>query len=130
MDVRTRQFIRNRAAHRCEYCSLHQDHEPFFRFHVEHIVARQHGGGDVPENLALACHHCNRHKGTNLTGVDPDTGNVTRLFHPRQDRWSGHFSREGDWIRGLTSVGRTTVELLRMNAAPRRELRALFEAGG
>src|SRR5437016_3905081 len=39
------------------------------RFHVEHIVARQHGGSDTVENLALACPECNRHKGTNLTGI-------------------------------------------------------------
>ena len=32
---------------------------PFFAYHVGHIVARQHGGTDESENLALACYHCN-----------------------------------------------------------------------
>src|SRR4051794_18394911 len=31
--------------------------------HVEHIVARQHGGADDPDNLALACNRCNASKG-------------------------------------------------------------------
>jgi hypothetical protein len=31
------------------------------------------GGSDDPDNLALACHHCNLHKGPNLAGVDPRT---------------------------------------------------------
>jgi hypothetical protein len=45
------QTIRERAGYRCEYCSLPQDAEPFFAYHVEHIVARQHGGGDDSGNL-------------------------------------------------------------------------------
>src|SRR6202035_5587940 len=45
--------------HPCEYCLLPQDAEPFFAYHVEHIVARQHGRSDDHENLALACYHCN-----------------------------------------------------------------------
>ena len=63
MDERLRQTVRERAAYRCEYCSLPQDAEPFFAYHVEHVVARQHGGTDDSGNLALACYHCNAHKG-------------------------------------------------------------------
>ena len=54
MDERLRQTVRERADHRCEYCCLPQDAEPFFAYHVKHIVARQHGGSDDNENLALA----------------------------------------------------------------------------
>jgi hypothetical protein len=45
-------------------------------------VAQQHHGGSDEVNLALACHFCNRHKGPNLTGIDPTTGELTRLFNP------------------------------------------------
>jgi len=38
-----------------EYCRLRQEHEEESPFHVEHIVAQQHGGTDDGENLALAC---------------------------------------------------------------------------
>ena len=59
--------------------------------HVEHIVAKQHGGHDHLDNLALACHRCNLRKGTNLTGIDPLGGDMVGLFHPRRDRLAEHF---------------------------------------
>jgi hypothetical protein len=92
-------------------------------YHVEHIVATQHGGSDAAGNLAFACNHCNLIKGPNLTSVDPDTGKVTALFNPRTASWDKHFRRKGDSIRGRTSIGRATVFLLKMNAPHRAELR-------
>ncbi len=55
MDAATREFVRKRAGNRCEYCQLPQDAAPFFTFHIEHVRARQHPGGDEVENLAVAC---------------------------------------------------------------------------
>jgi hypothetical protein len=97
---------------------------------VEHILARQHGGQDTLENLALACHRCNVRKGPNLTGLDPETGGLTRLFHPRQDAWPAHFAFDRGQIAGLTAIGRTTARLLQMNTPDRIELRLdLMTAG-
>jgi hypothetical protein len=90
---------------------------------IEHIVARQHGGSDDTENLALACHRCNLHKGPNLSGIDPMTGAVEVLFHPRRDRWPGQFMYRGPYIQGLTPSGRATVEVLALNDPRRLELR-------
>ena len=125
MDEGLRQFIRGRANHSCEYCRMPQEAEPFFTYHVEHIVARQHGGGDEDGNLALACYYCNAHKGPNLSGLDPESGALVRLFHPRQDQWDEHFERNGVIIVGRTAIGRATVGLLKMNAADRRRIREL-----
>jgi hypothetical protein len=116
MDAATSQLLRQRAGQRCEYCRLAQEHSAL-RFHIEHVIAHQHGGPDDPENLALACLECNYQKGPNLSGVDPDTGKVTRLFHPRRDLWERHFARDGARIVGKTPVG-TTVWLLEMNGRP------------
>ncbi len=130
MSKHLRQKVWERAQGRCEYCLLKQEHEPFIPLQLEHITARQHLGGDDLDNLAMACLLCNSHKGPNLTGLDPDTGFVTRLFHPRQDLWSAHFRREGALIIGCTDVGRTTVWLLQMNDVERLELRHfLLERG-
>ena len=115
--------MRERAGSRCEYCTLPQSAEPFFAFHIEHIVARQHGGGDEPENLALACYHCNARKGPNLTALDPATAAVVPLFHPRREDWAAHFAPNGSLIEGITPTGRATVALLKMNAPDRRRLR-------
>ena len=92
-------------------------------FHVEHTTARQHEGKDTEKNLALACHHCNLHKGTNLSGLVPHPGELTRLFHPRLDDWNEHFTRQGGEIIGLSAIGRTTVSLLKMNEDGRLQLR-------
>lgn len=84
-------------------------------FHVDHITARQHGGLTVLENLALACLHCNRHKGPNLAGADPNTGELIRLFHPRMDDWSERFEWTGAILGGRTAIGRVTVQVLAIN---------------
>lgn len=124
MDGALRQLVAERAAARYEYCRMQQDREPFYRFHVEHIIPRQHGGKDDEGNLALACQHCNLHKGPNLSGIDPDTGSITPLFHPRQQAWDDHFALKDAAVRGLTPIGRATVVVLAMNAPIRLELRA------
>src|SRR5580704_7528229 len=123
MDPSIRDLVRRRAAYACEYCHIPQQATPLIPFHVEHIVSKQHGGSDDPEGLALACDRCNAYKGPNLSSIDPDTGAVTRLFNPREDRWSDHFvSREG-YISGVTPTGRAAVRLLNMNAPRRVQLR-------
>ncbi len=123
MNEATRSFVRQRAANRCEYCQTHQDDSPLASHHIEHIRPIKHGGDDHPDNLALACIDCNLHKGANLTGIDPRSGSITPLFHPREQSWHDHFRWEGLQILGLTDVGRTTVQVLRMNSEEQMELR-------
>jgi len=101
------------------------DWEPFFPYHIEHIIARQHGGSDERDNLAFSCHHCNFIKGPNLTSIDPDTGDVVELINPRKQNWKEHFRYDSGRIVGLTDTGRTTVFLLQMNAPHRVELRSV-----
>jgi hypothetical protein len=130
MDAARRQIVRQRANHRCEYCRLPQAAAPFFAFHIEHVRARQHGGGDDPYNLALACPDCNRFKGPNLSGIDPDSGQMVPLFNPRAHLWEEHFAFRGVRVIGLTPVGRVTVALLNMNEEARVEMRAELRKHG
>jgi hypothetical protein len=123
MNAELRRLVRERAGDCCEYCGISQQEEGWSRFHVEHIVARQHKGGDSPDNLCLCCQYCNLHKGPNLSGVDPVTGVITRLFHPRQDVWDEHFIATGLEVIGRTAPGRATVEVLAMNSPKRIEFR-------
>jgi len=110
-----RDLVRQQAEFRCEYCGLPEQGVPLVTFHLEHIIPRQHGGGDEPDNRALACPWCNRAKGPNLSGIDPDTQALVPLFHPRQQAWPEHFAFAGAHIIGLTPVGRATVRVLAMN---------------
>jgi 5-methylcytosine-specific restriction endonuclease McrA len=123
MDAATRGQVRSRAENRCEYCRLLQDALPVATFHIEHITPKQHGGTDDLSNLALACFHCNQHKGPNLAGIDPQTAQIIPLFDPRTQLWHEHFAVQGTEIIGLTPTGRTTVRVLAMNADVQKQLR-------
>jgi 5-methylcytosine-specific restriction endonuclease McrA len=123
MNTATRALVRQRADNRCEYCQIHQDDSPLAALHIEHIRPLKHGGSDDESNLCLACIDCNLHKGSNLTGVDPNTELVTLLFHPRTQRWNEHFQWDGIHLVGLTDVGRATIRVLCMNSDEQLELR-------
>jgi hypothetical protein len=122
INAETRHLVRQRAKDRCEYCLLAEEWSQISH-HIEHIVAKQHGGMDELANLALACHRCNLRKGPNLTGIDPLTGEVAPLFHPRLDHWSDHFRFENVQVEGITATGRATVQVLALNDARRLDLR-------
>jgi hypothetical protein len=129
MDDRLREQVWRRAASRCEYCQMPQEFIDASH-QVDHVIAEKHRGATTLENLALACFHCNNHKGPNIAGVDPATGQVTPLFHPRHDRWEDHFKWHGPTLAGLTPIGRTTVEVLEINLRHRvAHRRALIEEG-
>jgi hypothetical protein len=102
------------AQGRCEYCHFPETAAEL-PFHVDHIIAEKHRGPTVSSNLAWACFSCNLHKGPNIAGLDPETGQLKRLFHPRTDRWTDHFEWAGVFMRGKTAVGRTTVTVLALN---------------
>ncbi len=115
--------VRDRAGGRCEYCLVHED--DLFEVHeADHIIAEQHGGQTTADNLAFACWDCNRRKGPNISSVDPETGEVIRLFDPRRDRWAEHFRLEGFRIVAVTAIGRATLMLLRLNSPQRLTMRA------
>jgi 5-methylcytosine-specific restriction endonuclease McrA len=119
MTAALHRLVRWRADNRCEYCRLHQDEAAFARFHIEHITAKQHGGSNRADNLALACHRCNSFKGPNLSGIDQLTKKIVPLFHPRRQQWARHFLWRGARVVGLSRTGRATIAVLNMNE-PRR----------
>jgi hypothetical protein len=122
MDALMAQEVRERADRRCEYCHL-PDRLHDIPFEIDHAVAQKHHGTTVSSNLVYSCLHCNRHKGTDLAGLDPKTKRLTRLFNPRRHRWSKHFRWTGPFLVGKTAVGRTTVDVLAMNDPVRVALR-------
>lgn len=124
MNESTKVLVRERARDRCEYCYLHQDDSPLAVLHIEHVIPKKHGGTDDTDNLALACIDCNLHKGPNLTGIDPETDEITELFHPRRHEWEDHFEWKGIFIVGLTPIGRTTVRVFNMNSDERLSCRS------
>ena len=124
-----RDSVRSSADERCEYCLVHED-DLFEPHEADHIIAEQHGGETTADNLAFACWNCNRRKGPNIASVDPESGEVVRLFHPRLQKWSEHFRLDGFRIIPLTPIGRATVALLRLNSPERLSVRAMLHQIG
>lgn len=130
IDAALRAHVTERAQQRCEYCRLPKGLSIQPAFHVDHIIPKQHGGSDDPDNLALACHNCNLYKGPNLTGIDRATGELTPLFNPRTNSWHQHFLIHRLSVSGRTPIGRTTVRVLAMNTLDRLRLRGKLRAVG
>jgi hypothetical protein len=114
MDKSLEKLVCQRAEDKCEYCQMPQSLSAI-TFEIDHIIARKHGGATNAENLALSCFYCNSYKGPNIAGIDPQTGQLTRLFHPRRDHWSDHFAWHGPELLGQTAIGRATVVTLAIN---------------
>ena len=110
----TRQILASRANFVCEYCLI-AEADAYFRFQVEHIISRKHGGSSELENLALACVFCNRYKGSDIASLIPESGELVRFFNPRINRWREHFRLNGVVIEPLTEIGEATVRILQMN---------------
>jgi hypothetical protein len=129
ISAKLRHELRAIAKDRCEYC---QSAESLMgvTFEVDHIVPLSSGGKTELGNLGLACPSCNRHKGARRTALDPQTRREVSLFHPRQLQWVEHFawSDDGTRLNGITTVGRATIEALRMNRGAMIQLRHYWVA--
>ncbi len=103
-----RALVVARAGDRCEYCHVPQQGQAG-RFPIDHVRPRRSGGRTEPENLALACPHCNARKWARVDWPDTDTGELVGLFNPRTQLWGDHF----EWSDSLPpcSLGRGGLEL-------------------
>jgi hypothetical protein len=77
--VIVREQVRQRADARCEYCRK-PEAASTYPHHVEHIIARKHGGSSDLENLAWACFQCNVSKGSDIASYDIETRELTHPF--------------------------------------------------
>ena len=91
----------------CEYCRS-QSRFAMQPFSVEHIIPRSRGGKTTADNLALSCQGCNNCKYNKTKAIDPVSGELAALYHPRQEQWEEHFIWNDDFsiIIGITPTGR------------------------
>ena len=93
------------------------------------IIAEKHSGKTEADNLALSCVLCNKYKGSDIASVDPETGKVVPLYHPRQQKWTEHFSWQNGEFIPLNDIGHVTIRLLQLNRSERiAERQLLFQA--
>ena len=69
-------------------------------FHLDHVRSQKHGGPTDDKNLALCCAACSLFKGPNVAGYDPESDEMTPLFHPRTHDWKEHFKWSGAELKG------------------------------
>lgn len=119
---RLRRRVVERAAGRCEYCQLAQAGQEA-TFHIDHVVPQSKGGATTLVNLALACVSCSLLKGARSKYRDPESGEVTELFSPRDHRWEEHFDWIGVVVQGRSAIGRATVAALQLNRSRIVEIR-------
>jgi hypothetical protein len=119
------------ARERCGYC-LTSQHIIGPLLEIEHYIPESRGGTSDEENLWLACPMCNSHKSDRIDAVDRETEQKVPIFNPRKQQWSEHFVwvEGGTVIRGLTQVGRATIEALHMNHPNMVAARKLWVAAG
>lgn len=128
VSAEVRRLVAERAGRLCEYCLIGED-DTFLGCEVEHIISLKHGGSSAPDNLAYACVFCNRQKGSDVGSISQQTGEFSRFYNPRLDRWSDHFRIDGDAITPRTIVGEVTARILQFNAGERLlERRVLRDA--
>ncbi|MGI0495574.1 HNH endonuclease [Alkalinema pantanalense CENA528] len=122
-----KQQVSERAGGCCEYCRSQRKFSPS-SFEIEHIIPISRGGDDSLENLALACGQCNNHKSNKVSAIDPASGQIVPLFHPRTMAWDEHFLWSDDTLEILpiTAIGRATVTLLQTNRESVVNLRRLL----
>jgi HNH endonuclease len=124
-----REFVRQRAGDRCEYCRKPDFYSPHTH-QVDHIISQKHNGSDEPINLALACFRCNVCKGTDIGSYDTISRQFVRFYNPRTDQWDEHFDMKREVIVGKTAIGRVTVAIFQFNHPDQLEMRRnLIEAG-
>ncbi len=126
-----KRVVAQRAQECCEYCYSQAQSSPT-SFSLDHIVPRTRGGTDDLSNLALSCQSCNNFKFTSVEAFDSVNGELVPLFHPRQQRWSDHFTWNNDatLMIGLTATGRATIKKMQLNRPGVVNLRRVLVAFG
>lgn len=127
ISEKIRKEVAERANHKCEYCQIHMD-DMFLSFELDHILPIKHGGSSEIENLALACPHCNQHKGSDFATIV--NAEVVRLFNPRIDNWQESFIVVKGEILSKSKIGEASIKIFRFNEPDRVILRQLLASIG
>ncbi|MEM7538310.1 MAG: HNH endonuclease signature motif containing protein [Chloroflexota bacterium] len=111
----------------CSYCKTAEE-VVGTHFTIDHILPESMGGPTTIDNLCLACWDCNLAKSNRIMAKDMITGQTVRLFDPNQQLWEEHFewNQNGLIIMGLTSIGRATVDAIKLNRPPLVRSRRLW----
>lgn len=129
VSEKVRRLVAERAEFRCEYCRIHSD-DMFLSFEIDHVIPIKHGGNNAIDNLALACPHCNQHKGSDFATLLDNFEDIVILFNPRIHQWATHFEVMDGEILPKTRIGQARVKIFRFNQPDLLILRQLLIQAG
>jgi 5-methylcytosine-specific restriction endonuclease McrA len=91
---RLRERLIDAQAGRCCYCGRSFTTSGVTRPTLEHKLPRRDGGPDAVRNLAVACFHCNQHRGKQIdqSRKSADGSEVETIFEPICDHCSNPFT--------------------------------------
>lgn len=124
ISANAKQFIIKRSKGYCEYCKCPSDFSTEL-FSIEHIIPRSKNGSDELDNLAYACIGCNIYKSDKTEFIDVVSQTLSILYNPRKMIWTYHFIWDESLtvMIGKTAIGRATIEGLKLNRTPVKNLR-------
>jgi len=106
-----RDQIRQRAAFACEYCGVTET-DTGGLLTIDHYRPQSKGGSDEPENLIYCCSRCNSYKYNYFPASDKEP----YIWNPTLSSRGQHFFELDDGqLKALTSIGKATISLLRLN---------------
>lgn len=106
-----RDKIRQRAAYACEYCSVTET-DTGGLLTIDHFQPQSKGGNDDLDNLIYCCNRCNSYK----YNYFPTSSNQSPIWNPRKNNRPQHFFvLDNGQLKGLTPIGQTTIDFLRLN---------------
>ena len=130
ISVELRKRVTERADNTCEYCLIPVLFGLATPYHIDHIISEKHGGPTSIDNLALSCPTCNFYKGSDIASYLSGSDILVRLFHPRKDRWSDHFTLENSGeLSAKSDIATITIRMLHLNEPSYIELRNLLIQG-
>lgn len=126
-----KQVVIKRSKGFCEYCKCPSDFSTEL-FSIEHIIPRSKNGSNELDNLAYACIGCNIYKFDKTEFTDVVSQTLYPLFNPRKMNWTDHFIWDESLtvMIGKTAFGRATIEALKLNRRPIKNLRRALIAIG
>ncbi len=128
---RLRRIVAEQSRYRCGYC-LSPESILGMAMVIDHLTPQSRGGLTEEKNLWLACAPCNTYKADRVFAADPESRRVVRIYNPRYQAWQDHFTWTdgGILIMGKGTIGRATVESLRLNRKKLVRARQLWIIAG
>lgn len=109
-----RRQVRIRAQYSCEYCSITETDAGGLLTN-DHFHPKSKNGSDEIDNLIYCCNRCNSYK----YDYFPEKESDPEIWNPRLEPLSKHFFElEDGKLKALTSKGKATIQLLRLNRSP------------